>query len=1096
MRKLSVFLVLMLFMGVSVMAQRTITGTVTSSEDGSPIPGAAIVVKGTTLGTTTDIDGKYTLTVKDGAEALIVRFVGMVTKEVPLGASNVINVTLDPDMVDIEGVVVTALGITREKKALGYSVQDVKAEELTRTQDHNVVNLLNGKVAGVQITGSSGAVGSSSRIIIRGNSSFGNNQPLFVVDGTPISNTSSTVSQWGGTDFGNAAMDIDPNNIESVSVLKGGSAAALYGSRAANGVILITTKKGSKKKGIGVNISSAVTFDQVAIMPKYQNEYGQGFNGSEYLYNQWLADNPGVDYQTYSEQNSFAFYDGNWGGVNDGIDESWGPRLDIGLNLPQFNSPYTLDADGNPVYTATPWVSSPDNVKNFFETGLTFDNSIEINSTSDRGTVRLGLSNQDIKGAIPNTDLKKNSVNLAGSMNLSKRFKADAVINYVDNKSDNLPGGGYDENNVMQSLGGWFGRQVDMDALRDGYEDLNAFGNPYGWNSSYHNNPYWTVYKNTTSRDRDRMFGNFTLSYKLNDWLGIKTRIGNDYFTETRKHVVADGSIESSNGGSFWQSQRINNEFNADLFLNFDKTFGDIRVDGLLGANYMKRDYQYSLLQANELTVPDLYTISNARGGATTDMFMDEQVMNSVFGSVNISYKNFIYLSGTARNDWSSTLPMDNNSYFYPSVQASFLFNEAFELDPSFISFGQFRANWAQVGKATTPYQLFSTYSASTNPFNGISLYFVDRTLPPADLKNETTTSAELGLNMKFFNNRFGFDVTAYDAVSKDQILAVEIASSTGYNNMLLNAGEIENKGIEVLLDGAIFKSNKGFNWDIQFNWSKNVNTVNELTEGLEKLQIASSWGGMTIEARPDEAYGIMMGKGYARDDQGRIIVNPSSGLPMKTPVPVEIGNISPDWVGGVRNTFSFKGVSLSVLIDGRKGGDIYSVSDWFGAYAGVSEETAANNIREDGVIAGQNVMEDVDFVLAATDVDGNIQYDDEGFPLGSGVENDVRVAAQDYFANYWGNQEASIIDGSFIKLREVSLTYSLPSSVMNKVSFIQKVDLSVIGRNLALLYVDKSNDINIDPETGFGTSNSGMGLEQFQLPTTRSIGFKVNIGF
>jgi TonB-linked SusC/RagA family outer membrane protein len=1094
MRKFTLLIALMTFIGMQVaLAQtRTLSGTVSNADDGSSIPGVSVVVKGTTIGTTTDMQGRYSLDVPADAQILQFSYIGMKAMEIAIGSETQINISMQPEVTAIEGVVVTALGVTREKKALGYAVQDLGGEEITKAEETNVVNSLSGKVSGVQITNSSGGVGSSSRIVIRGNNSFGNNEPLFIVDGIPILNSSSEVSQWGDADFGNAAMDIDPNSIENISVLKGANAAALYGSRAANGVILITTKKGTTSKmktGIGVDFSSSITFDNVYIMPNYQNMYGQGFDGSEFVAKQYGVNVSNLaEYQDWAENNSFSYYDGNWGGILDGIDESWGPRLDIGLMLPQFNSPLTDPTDPN-TRTKTPWVSNPNNIKDFFETGTTFINTLGISGGSEKGAFRLGLSNTNQSGTIPNTDLKRNNLTFSGTLNVTDRLIAQASANYTQNKSDNLPGGGYDVNNIMQSIGGWFGRQVDMNDLKEKWNTRDVFGNPYNWNRSYHNNPYWTVYNNTTNRQRDRLFGNVNLTYKLTDWLSVMGRVGTDFYSETRKHVEFTESIDYPYG-SFWQRESFEQETNADLIFSAEKKLStDIRMNASLGANYRNTQYRTQFLEAAELTVPNLFTIGNVRGNPTVSMFQSEMETNSVFGSVNLGYKYLLYLDITGRNDWSSTLPKDNWSYFYPSFSLSFVFTELLEIDPGILSFGKLRGGWAQVGNSTNPYQIVPTFSAVTNPFNGIAQFFYTRELPPLDLLPEKTTSVEFGLDLRFLNNRLGLDFTYYDMKTENQIMAVNISNASGFNNMRINAGEIQNTGIEVLLNAKAVENVGGFNWDITLNWATNTNKVNKLYGDLEAYQMASSWGGLTIEARPGEEFGLIKGGAYARDAQGNILVNPASGLRVVAPKPQTIGSITPDWIGGLNNAFRYKGLTFSFLLDARMGGDIFSVTDWFGAYAGITQKTVEGGIRENGIIQ--------EGVFGRLDGSGNVIYlDADGNTSSSPITNDIAVAPQDYFSAYWGLQEPSIIDGSFIKLREIVLSYDLPKKWMTQSGIFNNVNVSLIGRNLAMLYKHKSNDVNIDPETGFGTSLSGLGLEQFQLPSSRSIGFKVLLSF
>jgi len=1098
-------------LGMQLFAQKTITGTVTSADDGSTLPGVSVVVKGTTIATVTDIDGKYMLkNVPDDASAIVFTFMGMKVIEVAI-SGDVVDVALEKEDVALDEVVVTALGISREKKALDYAAQELSGEDLSKVKTTNIVSGLSGKVAGVQITQSSGAVGSSANIVIRGNSSLTGNQPLFVVDGTPISNYSSVVSQWEGADFGNAAMDIDPADIETMSVLKGASATALYGSRGANGVILITTKKGTANKGLGVTVTSGVTYDNIYILPNYQNEYGQGYFGSEYYYKQYGETFHIESYQQWAEEWGFAYVDGNWGGTMDGIDESWGPRLDIGLMLPQYNSPYTIDPEtGKVTYTPTPWVSNPTNVADFFQTGITFDNSVQISGGSENATARLSISNLNVKGAVPNTDLKKNSISFSGNLLLSDRLTANATFSYVNNRSNNLPGGGYDENNVMQSIGSWFGRQVDMNDLRENWEELDPYGLPYNWNHSYHNNPYWTVYKNTTSRQRDRVYGNMTLTFKLTDWLNVVGRIGNDFFTEQRKHVVANNSIEAGPGGNFWQSTRNNDEMNADLFLNFNKGFGDnFRLDGMLGANYRTENYSSMYLEAAGLTEPDFYTIGNASGNPTTAMYDSKLETNSLFGSANISFKNYLFVNGSIRNDWSSTLPADAWSYMYYSGGLSFIFTDAFGIKSNFFSFGKIRASYGVVGNDTDPYRLALVYLASDDLYDGITQYFVSRELPPPiGLKPERAYSMEAGIELKFLNDRFGIDFTVYDVRNTNQILGVDIPASSGFESILINAGEIENQGIELVVD-LTFVDTKNFDWNMMVNWSTYSNIVNELYGDLEAYQFSTSWASVSVEARPGETFGVIRGKGFQRDKEGRILIDPASGLPQATADPIDLGTITPDWIGGVRNTFTlFNSLSFSVLVDASKGGDIFSVTDWFGGYAGILDYTIEGGIRENGLIVGKDVMSEQECVYGElvedVDIEGEglgtyspIYYDADGLEVTTPVANSDTVSAQTFYEGYYGyGAEQSIIDASYIKLREASITYDLPKSVVDKIAFIQGISISFVGHNLALLYTDKSNRAHIDPETSFGVGLTGLGLEQYQIPSTRSLGFKLQIRF
>ncbi|MDX8339211.1 SusC/RagA family TonB-linked outer membrane protein [Draconibacterium sp. IB214405] len=1079
MKKITLIFAYLLFMVSLVQAQtKIITGTVTSEEDGMGIPGVSISVKGTTTGTISDIDGNYTLKVPNDALALVFSFVGMQTLEVEIAGQTVVDAAMESENIAVDEVVVTALGISREKKALGYAVQEVSGDELTKAKDPNIVNSLSGKIAGVQVTSATGAIGGSSRITIRGNSSFSNNQPMFVVDGVPISNYGSSVSQWGGVDYGNGASDIAPENIESITVLKGANAAALYGMNAANGVVLITTKKAKKGKGFEVQLNSSVTFSDAYVIPNYQDKYGQGYSASEYYYN-----NSGTDmsYQDWSDTYGFKYVDGNGGGVYDFMDESWGPRLDIGLQLSQFDSPVV---DG--AYQKTPWVSQPNNVKDFFETGVTVDNSISMQTATDKGATRLFLSRQDITGTIPNTDMDRTTASLNSTITATDKLTAQGSITYTQTKSDNIPSQGYTANNVMQSIGGWFGRQVNMNSLKENWDTYNMHGNPYNWNTNYHNNPYWTVNKNTNAMQKDRIYGNMTLDYELAPWLSVMGRLGVDWFHLFTKQVAADGSNGVQAGGEFSQAQTFQHELNADLIFSFNKQItSDFGVNGTVGANYRDYNRHYSRFSASSLTVPDLYTIGNVSGNPSVSQYDSDLQSNSVFGSVSFDYKKWLYLDLTGRNDWSSTLPADSWSFFYPSATMSFLATEALPIKSDILSFAKLRASWAQVGNATNPYQLSMTY-VSNSPYDGTTPFRLPVTLPPTGLKPEKVVSMELGTELRFFNNRLGLNATYYDKVTKDQIMQVDISDAAGYDAVMINAGEIENSGVELELIGQVLKSKKGLNWEVVLNWAKNKNTVNELYADLAKYQIGSSWGAVTIEAIPGEAFGVIKAYSYNRNDNGDIVVA-SNGLPTPGSAPEIVGNVMPDWIGGINNSFSWRNFNASFLIDMRMGGDIFSVTDWFGGMSGVTEETAqmasregaeGYNIREVGVVVGQDVLKDETVVKA------------------DGSTNDIVVSAQDYYERYWGIEKTGMIDGSFVKLREVTFGYTLPASLLDRVDFIKSANISFVGRNMAILWTHKSNDVGIDPETAFGTTESGMGIEQYQLPATRNLGFKLSVTF
>lgn len=1077
----------MMTVSMAFAQQHAVTGKIVGS-DGVPVPLATIQIKGTNTGTAADQEGNFKINVKGNA-VLVIRSVGYLTKEVDVtSGTDHLQITVSPDNKNLDEVVVTALGIKREKKALGYAIQEVKGDELTKTTESNVVNSLSGRVAGVQVTASSGAVGASSRIVLRGNNSLSDNQPLFVVDGIPVSNSNNDVTAMGSVDYGNAVSDMDPNNIESVSVLKGANAAALYGSRGMNGVILITTKSGKRKaKGIGVEYSGGLTFERPYILPKMQNKYGQGYGGSEFQYQQWLADGNTGSYQDYALANSFAYVDGYGSGVNDGADESWGPRMNAGLKLPQFNSP----VDGNGNRTATPWVSYPNTFNDFFVTGHTYDNNVSLISNTEKNNTRLSLGNQKQAGSVPNTDQTRYTVSLNSTSYLTSKLTASIAMNYVRTENKNLAGNGYTTNNVMESIGSWFGRQVDIKDLKTHWQDEFENGYPYNWNSNYHDNPYFNVYKNLNARQRDRVFGNVALSYSFSHWANLTARAGEDISYENRKRNYWNKSnatlagFGSWTGGSFSQWTLYNNELNADLFLTGSGELGkNFSLSYTAGGNYRNYKTQNEEFAAGQLTVPNLFTISNVNGTPTTVMQTYNGRSNSVYGQASLGYKNWLFLDVTGRNDWSSTLPSTNWSYFYPSVSLGWVFTDALKIKSNVLTYGKLRASWAQVGKDGSPYQLEPTFTAET-PYKGVVLYHENRTIPNSTLKPEQAKSKEAGLELRFWQDRITFDGTYYEKRSYNQIVNVDVPGSTGYDKMVINAGNISNKGVELSVNVGILRTKGGFNWDMGINWAKNTSKVIDLYvnptthQALNALTLASAWKA-TVDAVPGQPFGTIRGIGYARDPAtNAIIVDAATGLPQFTPGVKVIGNITPDWVGGINNSFNYKNFNMSFLIDFRKGGDIWSVTDWFSGYTGVLAYTAAGNIRETGVIAGQNELKGQKVVKLQD---------------GKYVPNDVKVSAEDYFHNTYGGAESAIIDGSFIKFREFTLGYSLPNKVLDRVSWLKAANISFVGRNLFLLYTDKSNRAHIDPETGMGTGNDGLGIEQYQIPSNRSLGLRLNL--
>ncbi len=1064
MKQKSLFVLLMMFLAGTVFGQsRQLTGTVTSAADKQAIPAVTVMVKGSQNGTTTDSNGRFALTAPAGSTALLFSSLGYLKAEVPITAANDYSVTMQVDVMNIDEVVVTALGISREKKTLGYAVQDINSAELTEARDNNIVNSLSGKIAGVQVTSGGSTVGASSRIVIRGNKSFSGNEPLFVIDGTPIFNNTTNLDGGGGIDWGNTASDLDPNNIESMTVLKGANAAALYGSRATNGVILITTKKGKDGRKLGVDFSTSMSFDKVAYLPKFQNRYGGGWNGEEFI---WKRDYPDMTYQDYSKAYGYNWVDGGGGGVNDSWPINWGPRMDAGLLLDQWSTGPN-----------SPWISRPNNYRDFFQTGVNSENSLAISANGDKATGRLAFANTDTKGIIDFTDQSQQTLN--GSLTLKPTDRLTAVTNltYLRKNSKNIPNNGYSGIGVDYA---WMQRDFDVAYTKQIFKEK---GNN-GFLFTDGDNPYYNL-RNLTGFSRDRVFGNSSIDYKLTDWLSVYGRAGIDFYNEYRNNLTqsgTQGNMTRKRGGQFDQTQYYFNETNADLMLKFDKAFGDIRLDGLAGANYRDVLSKSMYMAASDLTVPDLYTIANVKGNPSVSMYTNHKRTNSVYMAINGSYKNFLFLGVTGRNDWSSTLPAENRSYFYPSVSLGLDVTEAFKIQSEVLSYAKLRGSWAKVGGDAGAYQLANTYGVGT--FNSISMFTPGSTYPPANLKPQITSSFEFGGDFRLWKNRLSLDVTYYDQTTVNQILSVATSITTGFSAMRLNAGEIENSGLELMLNLKAIDHSDGFTWDIGVNWGKNKNMVNSLYGGLESYRISGGFGGATTVGIPGQPWGVIWGLPYVRNDAGKIVVG-QDGIPQTTNVGKALGDVTPDWTGGIRSVMKYKRFYFSLLLDGRKGGDFFSCTAWHAYPTGTYENTLTYNdqidVRENGLI------------VDAVKDDGPLN--ENGVHVG-GTVNDVRVSAQDYYGGswMWNNHEYSILDGTYIKLREIVLGYDFS---LKQLPWIQKLTFSVYGRNLAILYRDKSTaELGIDPEVGLGGGDSGVGFENFQIPTTRSLGFKLAISF
>lgn len=1046
-----------LLISIGIKAQETkpliqskLEGTVIDAVTKQPVIGASINIKGTTHGAVTDFDGKfYFQTGQKFPYTLIVSYLGYKKTEIVVTA-NPVTVSISEEQNALSEVVVTALGITKEKKSLGYTTQALKGKQLSDTKETNFLNSLTGKLAGVRITNSQGDMG-SSRIIIRGETSIsGNNQPLFVVDGVPVDN--SQLGSVGGAtrDFKNAVADLNPQDIETLTVLKGPNAAALYGSRAAHGVVLITTKSGKSQQGLGITVNSGITLSQVATLPKFQNSFGQGSNGK------------------------FSYVDGKGGGVNDGVDESWGPKLD-GRLIPQFNS--------NGV--AVPFVAHPDNVKNFFNTGLTYDNSISIAKSDEKSDFRLGINNQKQLGTVPNSEVNKTNFTVNTNYQITKGIKVGVTANYIVTTAPTLPGGpsGNRAAGVMlQFL--WFGRQVDTDALRNN-RDAN-------WNNSYYSNPYWNAYYNTTSQQRNRFIGDIHLEAKLADGLLFKFRTGVDYYNDRRKYQIKYGTNGTPFGSYAEDAYTVDERNTEGIFTYTKKINDDFSVDALAGFNERNHSDANNYQKAPRLAVPDLYTLTNSRDPLTSSNLYSELKVYSVYASAQVGYKNYAFLNVTGRNDWSSTLPSSNRSYFYPSISGSLILSDALNLKSNTLDFLKLRGGWSEVGNDADPYQLNTVYNFQS-AFDGNPIQTSSKKKLNENLKPETTRSTELGLESSFWKNRLHLDVAYYNTNSFDQILEIKTTTASGYDSQLINAGKINNRGIEIQLDGSPVQTDN-FRWNVGVNYSKNISKVDVLDyeKQIQNYTIATS-GGVDVLASVGQAYGALYGTAYLRDAGGNIIVG-ANGLPQADPQKKVLGNYTPDYLAGVTNTLTYKNFEFSFLVDASVGGELFSGTNRTGNYTGVLAQTLPGRDAANGGLNYYVAGNTKTLLNGGAAPGGAVVYDDGMIFKGvyaDGTPNTSVLSAQEYYKASYNISEAYIYSSTFVKLREVKLAYNFDKAFAKRLGLVG-ASVTAVGRNLFFIYKDAPN---IDPESAFNTGN-GQGLESLALPTTRSFSLNVNLKF
>ncbi|TAD96533.1 MAG: SusC/RagA family TonB-linked outer membrane protein [Bacteroidetes bacterium] len=1045
-KRTSLFLATWLFCFAVVAQDATISGIVKDAT-GETLVGVNVLAgdgksNDSNTGTVTDIDGKFSLRVPKDKTQLTFSYVGYLAQTVNIDGRTSIDITLEADVISLGEVVVTAFGIQKAEKSLSYAVTEVQGASLIQARENNVINSLAGKIAGVQISRPSTGAGGSSRVVIRGNRSLGgNNQPLYVVDNIPIDNQNiNPASRWGGIDYGDGIGDINPDDIESMSVLKGPNAAALYGARAANGVILITTKKGKAQEGVRIDYNGNLTVENPLILPNMQNTYGAGKNG-----------------KLITDQAELLRLSTQWNGA------SWGAEM---------KGQSALYWDG----TTKPYNAQPDNIKNFYQTGTTLTNSIGVSGGNDRANFRFSYANLDNTGVIPTSTLQRNSFTFRGGIELTSKLSLDAKISYIKTNANNRPNLADVMDNPANGLL-WMPRNTDINDLKN-YADAN--GDPRNYTSeTFVQNPYWSMNQNVNNDEKNRFLGFASLKYKLTDWLTAEGRVGSDMYTSDRFAQVALKTKYRANGQINKDVYTVR-EDNAYLMLNFNKQINpDFRLSGVLGTQITRQKFQQVGYQGSDLSLPNFYVIQNATTRANNYNLVQKEIQ-SVFGQVSMEYKNTFFLDVTARNDWSSTLPKGGNSFFYPSVSGSYAFSESLGLPENILTFGKIRASWAMSGNDANAYSLYPTYSFSPSashlgqPLGTIGSManqdVPNYAIPLANMKPEQTNSVEFGLDLRFLNDRLGLDLSYYKVNTSNQILQTTVSATSGFPAAVINAGEMENSGIEFLLRGTPVKLDNGFRWDVSFNFARNRNKVLSLTTGLDQLTLAQDRA-VAIQAIPGNPYSDIVGVDYKRDANGNKMFD-KDGMPMAADNVSVLGNAIPNWIGGLNNTFSYKNFTLGVLIDIRNGGKIFSQSARYMHLNGNSDQTLTGRAEfyaGTGGYVGQGVVE-------------------------TGGANTKAVDPELYWKSVFDKNIISdfVYDAGYIKLREVNLSYRFSDDILKKVPYIKGASISLVGRNL---FFFQNGVKGFDPESNFNSGN-GQGLESGAIPSYRSYGVNLNLKF
>ena len=1075
MRKfLSLFTVLMLSGVLAFSQNRTVSGTV-KDDSGNPVPFATVTETGSRNATTADASGNFVITQK-GNNTLTFTATGYNPVTIsPVG--NLASPTLARNEAELSTVVVTtALGIKRDKNTLPYAAQQITGDQVSNTRTSNAASALSGKVSGLQVIQGNG-IGGSTNVVIRGSKSFtGSNQALFVVDGVPVDNSNTNSSDQrtgrGGYDYGNAAADINPDDIESLTVLKGAAATALYGSRAANGVIMITSKKA--KKGLGITVNSGLIVGKIdkTTFPTYQKEYGAGYSD---------------DYA----KDGFRYFDVNGDGIKDLVvptseDASFGAKFDPSLMV------YHWDAfdPASPFYhKAKPWVAAKNDPSTFYETALTNNNSIMMDGASDKGSFKIGYSRNDEKGVLPNSHVMKNILNFGATYKITDRLTASALANYSNVTGKGRFGTGYSGRNVNQNFRQWYQTNVDIQEQKEAYF-RNEHNISWNWKDpstlagtvpAYTDNYYWTVYKNYENDNRARTFGNVSLDYKATDWLSFLGRVSVDHYNEFQEERIAVGSQGVPMYSRF---DRSFTETNYDLMANIDKQLtSDLNLKALAGVN-IRRNLVTSVFSTTSggLFVPGLYSISNSKGTVPAPLeTYQPKAVDGYFGGLTLTYQDFLTLDGTIRRDRSSTLPSNNFAYDYYAISGSWLFSKHLKNTP-WISYGKIRLNYATVGNDAPFGSIFDAY-AKPNPFGSAIIFSLPSTKNNKDLKPERTKSKEIGLEMAFLKNRLGFDISYYHTNTIDQIFAAATSAASGYTFKYVNAGDVENKGIELSINGTPIKT-KDFSWNINLNFSNNKSMVLSLYEDSKNLQLGSFQGGVSVNATLGQPYGTIQGKTFMMigadgkavpwDGSKPKLIDGDGYYAVTGSTSNVIGNVNPDWIGGVYNTFRYKNLSLGFLVDVRQGGDLFSLDQFYASYTGVLPQYAGLNdlgkpVRNSLADGGGRILEGITI---------------DGKPNSQRVTIDANSPTPP--------QKNYVYDASFVKLRELNISYSLPDKIFNNIKAIKGIDLSIIGRNLWIIH---KNLPYSDPEENLSSGNI-QGYQSGAYPTTRSIGFNVRLKF